>query len=500
MLIQKHSFAIVSSILAMFCVYVLFPFQTSTLDGFSYAVCVQHGEQLFAPHHLFYTSSNCLFYNILKAFGLQVEVMAMMKFVNALSAVAALSILALILEKFNPKATSNISWIVLAGISFGTLRFATDVETYIMPTISSLLGSYILILNKEKLTHSAIVLASFFAAFACLFHQIHFFWWLSLGFYVWLTQKSTKSLLFYFLPALIVPLTYLAVLVWYNHSSFSLATFFQFVFHDYLNGQADVAVGLKGVLLSGINFGRTFYQVHGYMGGLFHIYPTLCIILFLFTLILLFFAIRAAFTIKVHSQQVAFRNAHLMLLVMQFVFAALSDGNAEFMAVMLFQIPIVVALSFKDYEKMLAYFASSVLVWNIGMAAIPMHYIDMTGDKPLVDFMYNNKQALFILNNRPKADNMLRYYYNEVLNVEKVVTNVSNDSIHQAVTQRIDSFLDAKLPVYTDALDSSAAFSRETMLADVDKSFFASWNAIASDTLRFGMGNRVLTRLEYKIK
>lgn len=495
---RKQALIILSVLLAIFTLYIFLPFQFSTLDGYGYAVCVQHAERLFAPHHLLYNASNYCIYALLNFAGISVNAMILMKLVNAFFALAALFVLALLLERKNPNSSSTIWWIIFAGLSFGTLRFATDVETYIMPTVFSLLGSYILYKNENNLKLHNIVAASFFAAFACLFHQIHFFWWLALFIYVFRIKKGFKYLMAYIIPAFIVPFAYICVLVFYNHSALSISSFFQFIFHDYLNGQADIVVGFKGILLTVINACRTIFQIHGYLLGLMHVYPILFASVVVSTLILIVLSIKKVFLVRLKKTNEIFPFVHLLLVIMQFLFAALSDGNAEFMAVLVFQIPFVFSFYFINYQHCIKYFALAILVWNISFAAIPMHFADMEGDKKLVDFMHQQPDALYVLKNRPKADNMLRFYYNDIVTVEKAPSTFFPDSIKHALALRIDSFIENNKIVYTDAIENNAVISRESMLLDLDTAFMQQWNLIPVQTFNYTTGKRVIYQFQKK--
>src|SRR5690606_7110177 len=144
--------------------------------------------------------------------------------------------------------------------------------------------------NKLKF----VLLSSFFAAVACLFHQIHFFWWLGLMFGFFVVHKSFKTLFFYILPAWIVPLGYISVVVFYKKLPLNLENLLHFVLRDFYKGSVIAEFGLKTIFFSLVSLVRTFLQVHPTIWAvlqknfLFFI-PLILSLIIGFRLILLFF-------------------------------------------------------------------------------------------------------------------------------------------------------------------------------------------------------------------
>ena len=67
------------------------------------------------------------------------------------------------------------------------MRYVTEGETYIIPLFFSLMASY-----GASRKQSAFG-CSMLAALACLFHQIHVFWWMGLALFFWKeTEKSER--------------------------------------------------------------------------------------------------------------------------------------------------------------------------------------------------------------------------------------------------------------------------------------------------------------------
>lgn len=67
-------------------IYLLFPTNNSTVDGWGYAEEIKYGYNLFRSHHLLY---NALGFVLLKALGLvgiNADVLAFMKVLNAVAA------------------------------------------------------------------------------------------------------------------------------------------------------------------------------------------------------------------------------------------------------------------------------------------------------------------------------------------------------------------------------------------------------------------------------
>ena len=190
-------------------IYLLLPTQNSSLDGYAYAHMIRSGD-VFMHHHLLYNALGFGVVKWLNFIGLNPDVLAVMKVVNALFAVGCLCVLFQILVYLKKTDKEVLALTALAASCFGLMRFATENENYIIPIFFSLLGCLYLLFYFENSSKKNILLASLFMAVACLFHQVHVWWWLA-GLMV--LFKKRKTIIFYLLPAVIVPVVYAIVVL-----------------------------------------------------------------------------------------------------------------------------------------------------------------------------------------------------------------------------------------------------------------------------------------------
>jgi hypothetical protein len=251
-----------------FSIYCLFFSKVSSVDGFGFAYLIKEGEDLFLSHHLLYNFFGFIWVRFVHYF-FDLDTLWLLKVMNSLAAGVSLMLLEKILKKRGVETLKRILWVVFAGSSWGFMRFATENETYILPICFSLLGSLWIVNYLSNKKSFFLFLAGFFAAFAALVHQIHFFWWLGILVVLLLKDRSLKRLAIYFLPAIIVPGIYFCAFVFYQNNSFSFVSLIQFIFHDYQSGVAEFSIESKNFLLTPISFIRTFVQIHGYMYNFF---------------------------------------------------------------------------------------------------------------------------------------------------------------------------------------------------------------------------------------
>ncbi len=252
----------------IFLSYILFPTNNSSLDSYAYAGYVKYNHYLFTPHHLF---SNAIIYVLLqpfKHFEITIDILAFSKIINSLFQLINLLIFYKILTFLKIKEKSKLLYVLVLAFSFSLWRYGTENETYIIPISLSLLGSFYFLKNIKNSKNSYIILSSLFGALACLFHQIHFFWWSGILFGFYFYRKKIKTVFLYLLPALIVPISYILVLIFYEKQELTFFSLQRFIFHDFYQGSVTTDFGWKGFLLQAINTIRTYFQIHGniYLG------------------------------------------------------------------------------------------------------------------------------------------------------------------------------------------------------------------------------------------
>lgn len=464
-----------SSILVIFitgALYILLPSSNNTLDSLSYASDMRDGIGLFHPHHLLY---NALGYVLIHITGVA-KALPFMCFINAVFAMGCLFVMWLILIPFTGKKL-RAALIVLLGASFGFMRFSIDNETYIVPLFFSLLASWTLLTKKN------VLLAGFFAATACLFHQIHFFWWLGLLIFIVQTFDTTriKSILQYIAMALIVPAGYLLVFFLTKHDC---NTIVEFIFHDYVKyDQVSLTFKPVTLLLAPINLFRTFFQVHGYFLPLLQRFSYLWI----GVLFAVFFLLSGVFSLNkaMLKKNPPFYNnkfavAHLYIFFLQFLFAFLSDGNAEFMVMLPFALCIFAVIKYELKEKLVVYTASGLFFWNITLGLLPYHFYELDPATALNQYIQAHPCETYLLRDKYLVENLLRYYHpaqDYHLNNTKGLSK-----------NALDSLVRENSRVLTDFVNNEIFLSRAKMLSNFNDSIFEKYKITPADSIEYDLG------------
>lgn len=410
-----NSFKLALLVLPVF--YLLFPNNNQTIDAWEYAQNVKYGIELFKPHHLLY---NWLLYN-LKLFPLfkTVDTMRFMQSANGFFTIFSLYFLyRILLALYNDKRKSLV-WTLFVGCAFATLRYATENETYIIPILFSIIASYFFLLfiqqretgNREYL----LFLSGLFASISCLFHQIHFFWWLALlvGVFLLPKPKPVKEFLVFVLPAFIVPIVYVLVMWFYTKTELSLHNYLSFVFEYYYSENSDVSVSGLNFILSPISLFRSFLQVHGNIINFFLARPiisSLSIVFFIFCIYRFIFPLK--FKLSFNNKN-TFVNIHFIAFILQFAFAFYSKGNAEFMVMLPFLFSICFSYWLTINEKKLFFLSVAMLTWNITFAILPNHYYNFQNNEKLIEIIKSYPEKNFILKERNKIVAQYKYFYDD---------------------------------------------------------------------------------------
>jgi hypothetical protein len=405
-------------ILFLTLLYLLLPTRNSTLDAWYYAACVRYAHELPLPHHLLYNPVGLLWTRLLHLLGLQPDTLAALKLLNALAAGASLLVLARALRALGEPAGRRAGWVLVVGSSFSLVRFATENEAYVLPVLFSALASLAWIRWQLQVPRPAGLLwAGFWAAVACLFHQIHFFWWLGLLLgTVWYAQQKVRSALLYALPALLVPVAYVLALPYWG-KPLTLPALWRFVFHDYYAGLAGNGVSVHGALLTVVNLGRTFGQVHGSMPALVRAMPGLLVVPVLCAGLLSWagwvawqrFRRSPRVEAAEGESKMAVVRTHGLILLAQLGFAAYSDGNAEFMVMLPPLLALVGAAWTWLPARSLAAAGLALLVWNVAFGLGPGHWLRFTNTDQLLTAAPAQPRNWFLLDNHNLVLNQLHY-------------------------------------------------------------------------------------------
>jgi len=466
---------------AIFLIYLLFPSHNNSGDAWSMAADVKFGNELFSPHHLLYTATVYAIQQVFHVF----DILWLGIACNSFFAVFALIVLFQILNLLDAKRVKNLLLTAAVAFSFGFWRFATENETYIIPIFFSLLGSLFFIkAYKEQATKSSyILLSGLFATIACLYHQIHIFWFAGL-FFGWLFFEEGKYLkrgLLFASTFLIAPLSYFLVIIFYLHQHLNWFTITHFVFHDYYIGAAGNHFGFRNIFLGAINFIRTFFQVHGQMGIIISKYPLwllpgiLSLGLILFATVQ-FFKGKDLTTFKKLSNLNIVANTHMLIFALQLIFAIYNIGNAEFMVMLPALAAIILAGTNMLPQKAIAYFSMALLIWNFFYGIFPNHYFHFNADDKITQFIIDHPDDKFVV--AEPAIVLNQYYYQKGHWPANTWAGPGYYELHGTITElkaKVDSTLKSGNKVYTDCTGRPETASRGSMVYG-SSTFFDVYN------------------------
>lgn len=459
-------------------VYVLLPTANSTLDSWGYAGAVRWGTDLFSPHHLLYNAFGWLVFQAASVLG-EIDALALLKVLNGLVAGACLYVLGKILTKRGVAKKEVVNWMLFAGGSFGLMRFAVDSETYVMPLLLSLAGSYcVFFYPKNKSSRDSVrafcktplqlILGGLLLASACLFHQLHVWWWLGILVGVFFS-KGWKSALYYAVPAMVVPLAY-GLVVWRELGEVpDVEALLSFVLHDFAREDVQVDLGLKSLLLTPVSLFRTFFQVHGSVWLFLQKLPLLWLTV-LGTVFCVGKALLRKWPIIFFKQSGdTFSNTHALILILHFLFAMLSHGNAEFMVMIPFLIPLAAGTGFRIAPKTVVWLAAAMWIWNLSLAIVPQHFASIHDDAAVAEQIYQEPNAHFILANKHTVANQYYYHYGDTL-YQRLHDFPPRDPERLCALQALG------VAIYSDVPDRPVLLSRGSMLAKEHQSTLTKEN------------------------
>jgi hypothetical protein len=428
------------------------------------------------------------------------EANSLMKIVNAIFGAFNLVVLFKILERLKVNEITSVLLIACVGSSFAVMRFSTENETYIVPILFSLLNSFYFLKYLTERKNSQLLESSLFGAIACLFHQIHFFWWFGIFVSLIFWSKSNfNKLILYALPALIVPLTYVIVL--YVHQGFfSIEDLIQFIFREFYRGNVDQHIGVNNFILTIISFVRTFMQAHGNMYLIINQYLWF-LIPGVITFILFFYALT-----KVRFGRISITNkivfySHGFIFILQLLFAFYSVGNAEFMVMLPFLVAVLLGCLEGISQQVLLPLTLGLFIWNLSYGILPNHYLDYSGHVQLINKIKKNKEVVFVLNDKLSIEN--EFFYR----AGKVPQNLCycpsfyllQNKDTSEIFLRIKEALKNDSLVVTDCIGNKESFNRQAFLKDnVDKKYFSQFNLSVDDSINTSFSKKYLYQLTSK--
>lgn len=475
-------------------IYFLFPTNNSTIDAYSYAADIRYNWELLNPHHLLYSAFGAGIKFIMEqVFQLSINELGIMKKANAVSGGLSIFVLGRILKNIGASKNQIISLLLFAGSAFGFMRFATENETYILPILLSLVGTYYWIESQKTERFFHYFMSGTLLAMACLFHQIHFFWWLGLGIPLLLFPlnkvKTLKSLGAFFLPALMVPIIYgLAVYITIGHVY--PENFIQFVFQEFYRGNVETEIGLNNILLTGINFIRTWLQIHGNMVKLLDLNPLL-ILPTVIAVAFLSYGVIMCFRQKFIIGKKYILYPILTVMALQFAFAFYSVGNAEFMVMLPALLCIgLVCLKNSEYKTYL-FLGIGFLVWNLFLSVIPAHFYQLSGNSKFRDYIMDHTDTMFLVKEKVQMETEILYYTgkypdNVIPSPEYCMIKFGNTDFCK---KRIDSSFQHHKTILTDVYGNESFLNRGQFLSEEsNKIFMGNFEKEKVDSLSFDLG------------
>jgi hypothetical protein len=482
------------TLIIILCLYLFFPSGSSTTDSWYYAASIKHGGEIFHPHHLLYNALGLVFSWLPSKAGF--EIISCMKVMNAFFALLILITIRQILYHFKLTDRQVVLITCLSGLSFSVMRYATENETYIVPLYFALLASY----NYIKFTTSGrnrdALYSGIWAAISVLFHQTYIFWWLGLLIGI-LTEKRKKPALLYIIISMIAPVVYMIVILTFDERSY-WEGITGFIMGDF-RGNVRLELTGKGILLSIVNLIRSFIQVHGYIFNMVRDNLLLLIpgIVSSFFVLLAFLKLPGINKINISKR---FTIIHIIIIVLQFMFAMVSSGNAEFMVMIPVLSFILVPFLTLNYEKFLLRIMIAMAIWNISYGLIPLHYQNQAPEQFLYDAALSDK-GIIIASDDQLIKSML-YYQTGNNNINSIYKSPAVLEIKGKdagiLVGVIDSALNICKDVYTNCLDEATISRSSIMEGTKNKDFFHKYETTLIKSWKLPTGTRSVYRVERK--
>lgn len=444
-------------------IYLFFPGNNPfSEDSVAYANNVKYGEELFWPHHLLYSAFNyCLFQPIMQIFP-ALESFRFMQAVNGVAGLCCLFVLYRIVIQLTGDSRKAAVWTFFTASCFGVIRFCVEIEAYIIPIFFSLISSLCYLKFLLTTRSRYILFCSLSASMACLFHQIHLFWGIGL-FFGFLSTGKIRQIALYAFPTVSVLLVYSSVMVFYEGRDFSFYELWKYLSDYYHSDDAKMGIGFSNFMLTPVSFFRTFFQLHGIIVDVLRLIPAFWFV-FPVVMLLLGFSVFSLKGLRFKGPRFTvlnFETTHLLIFALQLAFAFFSAGNAEFMGMLPFLIPLFIYAFFDFKRKTVTYFSAAMLIWNFCFSVFPNYYFDYYNDSQLLRVIRENPDNVFILAQRNIVVEK-HYYYTGCYEDDRLIHNKKEDIL------RLQS---ANRPFYTDILSKRMPFNRSQLINNSADSF-----------------------------
>lgn len=449
--------------------YCLLPTQNANIDSWYYAACVKNTSQLINSHHLLYNAFGSIWTGFLSVFYPNISVLSALNLMNACAATCSIICFYYILLQLHQSARTSMFLSLLTGLCFGFIRFATDAETYILPILFSLISSYFYF---KPFKYSNLLISAIFSMLAVCTHQIHIWWSLALYIAVLYNYNYSKNAKIIYSLVLFSGLViyFLGYLFGSNANSF-----LDFILGEYQKGNATIQIGFQSLILTVINCFRTIFQVHGLMFHftLKHFLMTLIVLsIELILLILIIKHYKTIFSGTKKSKLQLRQRLFIGTFILQLLFAFISSGNAEFMAMLPFLAIAYLASTYTiQIQKPFVLILLFIGIWNVYFGLVPYHFENITQTTKQVEYTEQNKEAYFLWGNKPLIENQLNYKHGFYQTYGFITL------------KELDSCIAQGLTIYTDMGNTTTDFSRATITFDkTQQSLKSNYNLIKVDS------------------
>jgi len=475
--------------------YILLPCGFSSTDAWYYAGCIRYNTELLHPFHLIYNLFGKIVCLLPSGFG--VDTLACLKAMNAVFTVISLYIVILILKLMQKKKSEILLITALCGASFSVMRYATENETYIIPLFLGLTSSYFFMKYLISGRRQMILFSVFFASLSVLFHLSYLIWLLCILAGV-ITKKDYKTLPAGIIISMIIPVAYISA-VYLTEGNLSSEAVKEFTGGRSFKGLFSVSV--SGFLLSAISLVRSFIQVHGYIFNMLkenwvNIIPALLSIGFF---------IPAALRMKDLKKLIVNRTfifVHIMIVALMFIFAFVSDGNAEFMVMIPVLVFVISGATFNGGEKFYVFLVVGMLIWNTFYGLIPLNRQSYEIERHICNILIQDESEVAVIARDDQQIASMVFYYtgrNDFQNIYQspAVMKLSGRD-PEMLREVIDSLLAAGRKVYTDCLSIMPLSRAVLMQGKINQQFFSTY--VLKEELRIEdtMGIRIIHRITGK--
>jgi hypothetical protein len=196
-----------------------------------------------------------------------------------------------------------------------------------------------------------------------------------------------------------------------------------------------------------------------------------------------------------------FAVIHILILVLQYAFAVVSSGNAEFMVM----IPVLVFMLFPffaaGYERFLLRLLIGMTIWNISYGLIPLHFRDQSPEQFLCNEAMSVNEPVIIPSDDQLIKSMIYYQTGDtsVSNIYKSPAVLIIGGRDTAILNEVIlNALNKGRFVYTNCLDKKTLSRHSIMEGTVNYVFFSKYDAKLTKSWKSITGTSSVYRIERK--